>query len=706
MAEHPEPWRPTAQPAQVLQRAFALYRHRRLVEAEGLYREILETNPDQADALHMLGVIELERGRCEQAAKLIGAALRVAPNVAGAHFHLGLALAALGRHADALASFDNALALAPGLAVGHYRRGNALQKLGRLDEAVASYQRALAVEPDHVETLNNCGLVLSSLHRQAEALACFDKALALKSDNVFAHNNRGLALAKLGRHAEAVASYDKALALMPGYANALYNRGNARRRLGRLVEAIADYDAVLTIAPAHAHAPGALTEAAMHDCDWRRIATLLESLHAGMRAGRLTIAPLALLGLDLEPQQQAAGIHKYVREEIGAGPRTAWSGARRRPDKLRVAYLSSDFREHAVSHLTAELYERHDRRRFEVIGVSFGPDDSSAMRRRLVAAFDRFHDVRLEGDRQIADLLRAIEVDIAVDLNGHTESARPGILARRPAPVQATWLGYPGTTGLDHIDYVIADRIVVPFREQPSYTERIVHLPDCCLAHDSTRTVAPRLPGRAEVGLPEDAFVFCCFNQSYKMSAPVFAVWMRLLRQVSGSVLWLAAMTENAMLNLRREAEAHGIDPARLVFAPRMRRVEDHLARHRHAGLFLDTLPYNAHTTAVDALWAGVPVVSCAGRTFAGRVAASVLDAAGLPELATTSLADYEALALRLARDPQELGAVRRRLADNRATCALFDADRFRRHMEAAFTAMWDIWQRGESPRSFAVAPS
>jgi len=301
-------------------------------------------------------------------------------------------------------------------------------------------------------------------------------------------------------------------------------------------------------------------------------------------------------------------------------------------------------------------------------------------------------------------LLHELQVDIAVDLKGYTHDARPGILAHRPAPIQVGFLGYPGTTGAAFIDYVIADRIVLPFDQQPHYAEKIVHLPECYQVNDSRRRIAGSAPTRNDAGLPDDAFVFCSFNNNYKITPPVFDVWMRLLHAVDGSVLWLLRDNDGAERNLRKEAAVRGIDPGRLVFAGRMQ-LDQHLARHRLADLFLDTLPVNAHTTASDALWAGLPLITWCGEAFAGRVAASLLTAVGLPELVTHSLDDYEALALKLATDAPLLKSVRQKLEHNRLTCALFDANRFRAHLEAAYATMWDLYQRGESPRSFSVAP-
>jgi predicted O-linked N-acetylglucosamine transferase (SPINDLY family) len=331
-----------------------------------------------------------------------------------------------------------------------------------------------------------------------------------------------------------------------------------------------------------------------------------------------------------------------------------------------------------------ELFERHDRSRFEVCAFAFGPDDNSVLRHRLVKAFDSFQDVRRLSDLEIAQLLKAREIDIAVDLNGHTHDARPGIFSHRPAPVQVNYLVYPGTTGANYMDTIIADRIVLPLDQQPNFSEKIIQLPDCYQANDTTRPVPPA-PSRAEAGLPDTGFVFCCFNNSWKITAPLFDIWMRLLQQVSGSVLWL--LDSPARDNLRGTATARGVDASRLVFAPRLP-ADQHLARHQLADLFLDTLPYNAHTTCSDALWAGLPVVTCYGKAFHGRVAASLLKAIDLPELVTTRLQDYEARALELATNAALLQATREKLQRNRTTTPLYDSDRFRKNIEAAYEAM------------------
>src|SRR6185369_7371278 len=439
-------------------------------------------------------------------------------------------------------------------------------------------------------------------------------------------------------------------------------------------------------------------------CDWDKRALFGSDLNEHVRGKKSIVSPFLLLGYRDDPKLQLQCAKNYIDYIVPAPPQPIWNGQTWRNDKLRVAYVSGDFNSHPVAFLAAELFEKHDRSKFEFIGISFGMDDGSEMRRRLVAAFDRFYDVRSISDSTVAKLLGELQADIAIDLTGYTQNERPAIFAHRPAPIQVNYLGYPGTMGAPFIDYVIADKIVAPFELQPHFSEKIVHLPDCYQANDTKRKIAARAPTRQEAGLPDQAFVFCCFNNSWKITPEVFDVWMRLLHQVEDSVLWLLSDKGGAGRNLRAQAQRHGIDPSRIVFASQMP-PDEHLARHALADLFLDTLPYNAHTTASDALWTGLPLVTCIGVAVAGRVAASILHAASVPELITANLAEYEGLALKLAKDPARLAAMRAKLVRNRDTCALFNTDRFARHIEAAFVTMWETWQRGEKPKSFSVEP-
>jgi len=688
--------------AERLQEAIALHQQGRLAEAEHRYRQILAGEPDHFDALHLLGVIRHQQGRTDEALELIGTALARNPGSARALSNHGLILYALRRYEEALASFDRALASEPDFVDALNNRGNALQRLGRNEEALASFDRVLALVPNHVDALNNRGNALQGLMRYEEALTSYARALALRPNHPDALYNRGSALKALGRCEDAVASYDRALALRPDHAETWFGRGDALHELKRHDEAIASYEKATALSPDHPYAYSGLAESALAICDWARTTELAKRLEALVADRKGIVNPFTLIRLSDKPALHLECARAFIADKIGAPRAPLWDGARWTHERIRVAYLSADFHRHATVYLIAELIERHDRARFEVFGVSFGRDDGSDIRRRLVTAFDQFHDVQARSDREAARMLRDHEIDIAVDLKGYTQDSRPEILAWRPAPIQASYLGYPGTMGASFIDYVIADAVVTPADYAAFYSEKIVALPDCYQCNDTKRAIAAATPTRGEAGLPEQGFVFCCFNNNAKITAPVFDVWMRLLDAVPGSVLWLLREHPGAEANLRREAQARGVDPGRLVFAGRAP-VAEHLARHRLADLFLDTLPYNAHTTASDALWAGLLVLTCQGTAFAARVAASLLQAVGLPELVTHDLADYEALALRLASEPSRLAELRGRLARNRLTHPLFDATRFARHIEAAYTTMWQTWQRGEPPRALTV---
>jgi protein O-GlcNAc transferase len=643
----------------------------RFAEAAALCERMLALRPDDALALYLRGVC---RGRLHQLDGAIDDLRQVVlldPDGFAAWNELGNALAAVDGHARGV-------------------------------EALACYQRASALAPKSAETLYNCGVLLAALGRHAAALASYDRALALRPAFAQAHNNRAGALAALHRHDDAIAACTSALAIDPAFAAALMNRAIARSLLGRHEGAAEDAAKALQLDAELPFVRGTLLHSRMHCCDWRDHDTHVAQIVADVRAGKRAIEPFAFLGISTSPYDQLRCAQTWVRDHAPPITDRNDPGSPRAHSRIRVAYLSANFRDHPLGYLMAGLFERHDRSRFEVIGLSLGRSDGSAMRMRLERAFDRFVDLGAHSDQQLAARIREMEIDILVDRNGFTTGARPGILARRPAPIQVNYLAYPGSMAAPYIDYLIADEVVIPRYALAAHAEKVVYLPDSYLVNDATRAVADATPTRAEAGLPGNGFVFCCFNNPFKITPQAFDIWMRLLRQVDGSVLWLIEGNATARRNLQREASARGVNPDRVVFAPRLPNAA-HLARHRLVQLFLDTLPCNAHTTASDALWMGVPVVTCLGTTFAGRVAASLLHAVGLPELVTRSPEEYEALAMRLANDAEALARLQRRLALQRERSTLFDTDATRRAIEAAFSAMWARHLRGERPASFAV---
>ncbi len=674
----------------------------RLDEALASCAQAVALDPTHSGAHNNLGTVQMERGDAASALASFDRAIALDPDFFGALGNRGVALAALMRHAEAIASFDAALKIQPDSVDVLNSLGNALQFMGRPEEALAAYDAALRVNPADAPTLNHRGNVLHSLGRQAEALKSYQAALAARPNFAHAHNNLGNALNEMNRLDEAVAAYGRALQADPGYAEAMLNRGNTLRNLGRLEEALASYEQALALKPGLPYLYGNWLHARMQACDWRDLDAHFSELAARVAGGQQPQNPFTMLAtnLSLEGQLQCAQTYASTRHPAQNLPAPA--KPRSRHERIRIGYFSADFHEHATAWLMAELFELHDRERFELIAFSFGPDARGPMRTRLQKAFDQFHEVNGRSDREVALLAQELEVDIAVDLKGYTQNSRPGIFAFRPAPLQVSYLGYPGTMGVPWIDYIVADAVVLPARHHHGYTEKVASLPHSYQVNDSHREISPRAFTRTDAGLPPTGFVFCCFNNNYKITPELFDVWMRLLKQVEGSVLWLLEGNAVAARNLRAEAQARGIDPARLVFAGRMQ-LPEHLARHRLADLFLDTTWCNAHTTASDALWAGLPVLTCPQETFAGRVAASLVTAVGLPELAVASLADYEAKALALARDATALAGLKARLEHNRLTQPLFNARIFCGHLEAAYSAMWARHEAGLEPGHFSV---
>jgi protein O-GlcNAc transferase len=666
------------------------------------YERVLAINPQFAEAHLDTGTIHTANRRYHDALSAYDNALAVRPDFAEAWLARGYTLIQLDRHQDALAAMDKALALRLDFADAWIGRGNALLELDRLEEAAAAYDRALAIQSPLAAAWSGQGNVFLRLGRHHDAGAAFDRALEADSNFAEAWLGRGTLLVSLGRHDDALAAMDRALALNPALPNAWVARGQVSYLEKRYDEALADWSKALELRPDQPGVDAARLRVRMHNCDWTDFDAACASVRSSVNNGKL-IAPFMLVAIPSAASEQLQCARRWIESNLRSVRGPLWRGERYDHDRVHVAYLSADFHQHATSQLMAGMFEHHDRSRFQISGISVGPNDNSDMRRRVEAAFERFIDAKPQGDDQIADLVRSLEVDILVDLKGFTQDARTGVLAMRPAPIQVNYLGFPGTIGAGFIDYIVADRTVIPEDHAHCYAEKIVWLPDSYQVNDHRRAIAEAAPARADFGLPDGGFVFCCFNDNYKITPSVFSAWMRILQAVDDSVLWLFEDNPTAAGNLRREAAARGIAPQRLVFARRLPNAA-HLARHRCADLFLDTLPYGAHTTASDALWAGLPVLTCLGETFAGRVGASLLNAIELPELITTTPDAYEQLAIELAKNPARLAALKAKLARNRLATPLFDTARFTRNIEAAYTAMMERHRAGLSPDHIQLA--
>lgn len=665
-----------------------------LGEAEILYRRVVTLKPNSAQAHYNLGYILQEQDRIDLAAAAYRRVIVLRTDFVEAHNNLGVVLEAQGLLDEAVAAFRAGIVVAPKRADAHYNLGAVLLRQGLADEAANAFRRVIGIDPNHIGARNNLALILSAQGDLGTAHRLQKLVVELQPGYAEGHNNFGAILLDQGRWAEALDALQRALQLKPDYPEAHFNRGNALRELGRLDEAIGAYRSAVELRPSYAEALAQLVYHCARACDWSdggaAEAQLLTMVRQDAR-----VPPFALLATAATAADQLQCARAWAETFAVAEPQMFRHDAAQPCGRLRIGYLSSDFHDHATAYLIAELIERHDRGRFEIYGYSYGPVRGGAMRTRLIAAFDHFVHIDGLAHREAATRINSDGIDILVDLKGHTHRARPKILAFRPAPVQVNYLGFPGTMGASFVDYIIADDFIVPPGAEKFYVETLAYLPDCYQPNDTRREIAAG-SSRAECGLPEHAFVFCAFNNSFKITPTFFAIWMRLLREVPGSVLWLLESNPLARRNLTAAAAKAGIDPARLVFAPILPQ-GDHLARHRHADLFLDSLPCNAHTTASDALWAGLPVLTCPGETFAGRVAGSIVRAAGLPELVADTPSDYEAMALALARDLPRLTAIRARLDENRARLPIFDMVKHTRDLEAIYARMAEISSSGTS---------
>ncbi len=665
-------------------------------EAMAAFEKALELQPDWAAAWLAYGNALCEAGRRNEGLAAYDRALRFRPDLVAAQSNRGAVLLDLRRYEEALVSCDSVIAFAPDLVVAHANRGGALLGLKRYSEALVSADRTILLDEGHAEGWLIRGNVFTALKQYADAFGSYNRALNLRPNLAEAFLGRGRCSMEQEQYEEALSSFDQALTLKPQLAEAWFGRGAVLSGQTRYEDAVIAFDRALALNPDLDEAAGSRLMAKLYTCTWANIEADTEKLLVAVRAGKLPSVPFPLLAIASSAADQLRCAKRYVQKYSNSPPwRRVETSAHRR---IRIAYLSSDFCEHPVAALVVSLLENHDKAGFDITAISFGPDDKSEVRSRIMKAADHFIDTRHKSDQEITDIIRSLQIDIAIDLNGFTGAHRAQVLANRIAPVQVNYLGFSATTGADYMDYIFADRMIIPEGQTDYYSEQVVWLPETFQVNDDKRLISEHTPSRQQLNLPESAFVFCCFNNSYKFAPEIFDIWMRLLRKIEGSVLWLRKTDAIAARNLCLEAQRRGVSEDRLVFAQPVRLMADHLARQRQADLFLDTLPYNAHTTTSDALWAGLPVLTCLGETFAGRVAASLLKSAGLDDMVTHSLEEYEATATRLASSPVLLKSIRDRLSLNRSSCALFDTKRAVRQFESAYEMIWERYQRDEKP--------
>ena len=680
----------------------ALKEQGRLEEAIEAYNKALAIKPDHSDASYNMAYTFQEQGKLEEAIATYKKVLAIKPDYVDAYNNMGNALKEQGKLEEAIAAYNKALAIKPDYVDAYNNMGVALKEKWKLGEAIEAYKKALAIKPDYADVYNNMGNALQEQGSLEEAIEAYNKALAIQPDHAEAYYNMGYTFQEQGKLEEAIATYNKAIALKPDHAEAYYNMGITIQCQGNLKEAIAAFNNALALQPDYETARGQKLYQLAHICDWDAIAedsTLIPSLGTNEKF----VPPFVMLSLEDAPDSHRIRSEVYAKAIYLQRPLPLPALPSKKPKRIRIGYFSADFHNHATMYLMAKVFAAHDRQKFEVYAYSYGPDANDQMRQALIKSVDVFDDVREMSFKDTALLARQDKIDIAVDLKGHTQDQRLGIFAYRPAPTQISYLGYPGTIGTEFIDYIVADPVVVPSNRRSAYSEEIIYLPHTYQPNDNTRIISQKVTTKADMGLPEDGFVFCCFNSNYKISPAEFDIWMRLLCKVNGSVLWLLKSNLWVEQNLQREAKKRGIQANRLVFAEKLPH-DQHLGRQKHADLFIDTFNVNAHTTASDALWAGLPIVTKLGQGFAARVAGSLLNAVGLAELITENEHDYEALILELATNPVKLAKIKEKLAVNRLSQPLFDTQQYTKHLEDGYQQAYQTYFEGKFPQTIVVS--
>jgi protein O-GlcNAc transferase len=720
----------------ILAKALNLHKNGDFDQAEVFYKEVLSLQHRNFDALHFLGVLYATTNKFDLAVDYLSRALKINPAHAQALFNRGNLYFQLNKLQLSLSDLNKSILLDPINPIAFFLLGNIQYSLSNFLDSISSYKKAIDLNPFYSEAFCNLGNAYKDIDFLQESINCFNKAIQLNSNLAEAFSNRGVVNIKLRNYELAINDLQHAININTNYDDAYFNLGTAFKSMKLFENAIQSYSMAITINPSHIEAYVNLANSYRDNnqyeislitydkallifsdfkfnlsnylsiknklCDWSNFYFNISQVESDTSLHKKIGITFHLLGLIDRPDLHLIAAQTYAASECPSDDSLGPIPLRPFDGKIRVGYYSADFHNHATAFLMAELFELHDKVKFEFYAFSFGPNINDDMRQRLSTSFHQFIDVTNSSDRDVAVLSRQIGIDIAVDLKGYTQDSRANIFAKRCAPVQVSYLGYPGTMGVDYMDYIIADKFVIPESNQHFFTEKVVYLPHSYQVNDSKRIISARVFSKKEVGIPDNAFVFCCFNNNYKILPDTFDIWMRILLSVPNSILWLLDDNPTATSNLIKEAESRGVDGKRLIFAKRIQ-LDEHLARHRLADLFLDTLPYNAHTTTSDALWAGLPVLTCTGQSFASRVAASLLDAIGLPEMITHNIYDYEKKALELANNPLLLAQIKSKLASNRLTTPLFNTQLFTQHIESAYLQMYQLQQNNLSPQNIYI---
>ncbi|MBZ6075087.1 tetratricopeptide repeat protein [Microvirga puerhi] len=716
--------------ADLLQQALSLHRAGHIDQAKAIYLRIAQAEPRNPDLLRLIGTAAYQLGDVEECVLYLSRSVEIFPEHPETRFNLAIALSRLNRHEESLFQYHATLMLRPNHAEAYFNRGNLLKEMDRLEEAISSYDNALTIRPNYAKAAFNHGgamaklgrlehalvsyeqaiasqynytsahyckaEILTLLKRFSEAIASLDRAIEIQPEFVDAYHLKSVLLSNLMQSQEALKCIDQAIEIQPNFAKGYHFKGAALTYLGRVEEGLACFEMAFSLSPRSDYLLGDIIHGKAHIGCWEHFRTQVDLLTKELSAQRKIVVPFIALSLVDDPQLHKAAAELYMTDKHPGRQLLPPLAKKSKSQRLKIGYFSSDFSDHPVSHLLAGMFERHDRKKFEIHCFSFGPKCRDAWRDRIAGSVEHFIDVHSRSDREITSLARTLDIDIAVDLNGLSGDARPDIFAERAAPIQLSYLGYLGTLGTRHVDYLVADPMIVPPSARENYSEKILYL-SCYQCNDDKQKISNKPFYRTEFGLPEDKFVYCSFNNNYKITPENFDLWASILKAAPRSVLWLYASNKAAVKNLRLEAEKRAVDPDRLIFANRTP-LEDHLARLKLADLFLDTHPYNAGATASNALRVGLPVLTRAGKSFASRIGASLLTATRLPELIANSDEEYTALAVRLACEPSLLTTIKSKLAQNLATCPLFDTERFTQNMEAAYEAAYTRYHNGLVP--------